>query len=146
MKRSPPRNNNSNFLSPRNSRSTRPLLITRTYIIHSFFPLLVENRRKISNPIFLVVQPGLRLGGRIKGEPLLRKMWPRLFDRLVFRLRSSAPFHRFHLCRTVSLSLRSLCAVKRIAGVSSARGLSSVSVRMRPREYRERRRWIVTFH
>lgn len=51
----PPRNNNSNFLSPRNSRSTRPLLITRTYapasspyVIHSLFPL-VQNRKKISN-------------------------------------------------------------------------------------------------
>lgn len=114
--RLPPRNNNSNLLSPSNSRSTLPLLITRTYALPPSVALytlpsfpLVENRRKISN------------SQDRRSAMHVRKIWPRLFDRLCGR-----PLHfidpTFAEPSPSLLDSWPLCAVKRIASASGAEG------------------------
>lgn len=114
----PPRNNNSNFLSPRNSRSTRPLLITRTYapasspyVIHSLFPP-VQNRKKISNSD-LSARKGERRGGAFKRHEKSGRDC--LIPSAVVRSISSIPLLPNHLPDS-----RPLCALQRI--VSSASG------------------------
>ena len=112
----PPRNNNSNFLSPRNSRSTRPLLITRTYapasspyVIHSLFPL-AQNRKKISNSDLSADE---RRGGAFKRHEKSGRDC--LIPSAVVRSISSIPPLPNHLPNS-----RPLCALQRI--VSSASG------------------------
>lgn len=123
--RLPPRNNNSNLLSPSNSRSTLPLLITRTYALPPSVALytlpsfpLVENRRKISNSQDRRRQCTSEKSGRdcLIASAVVRSIssippLPNLPPRLLAPLRGQT---------------NSLC--------ERSGGLSSVSVRMRPRD------------